>query len=326
MLAPNSLRNNGSLLRHFLGCFALLTLSFGMFQALQAQEAEPAQAAVTKQEKIKVLLVDGQNNHGNWPQTSEMMSTYLTESGRFDVDVARTKPQGSDEDFRPNFSDYHVVLSNYNGASWPAETRADFVEFMKSGGGLVVVHAADNAFSDWQEYNQMIGLGGWGGRNEQNGPYVYYNESGEKIIDKSAGRGGSHGRQHEFQVIVRDSEHPVTAGMPTAWMHAQDELYDRLRGPASNMNILATSFADESKGGSGRHEPMVMTVEYGEGRVFHTTLGHGNNSQMCVGFITLLLRGSEWAATGEVTIEIPDDFPGENEVASRNFEFQAADK
>jgi type 1 glutamine amidotransferase len=103
------------------------------------------------------------------------------------------------------------------------------------------------------------------------------------------------------------------------WLHTQDELYDFLRGPGENMKILATAFADPKHGGSGRHEPMLMVLEYGKGRIFHTPMGHGNISQECVGFITFLVRGSEWAATGNVTTKVPADFPTADATAVRTF-------
>jgi type 1 glutamine amidotransferase len=104
-------------------------------------------------------------------------------------------------------------------------------------------------------------------------------------------------------------------------MHAQDELYDRLRGPALNMTILATAFADPMQGGSGRHEPMIMTVEYGKGRVFHTPMGHADYSMECVGFIAVFVRGTEWAATGAVTQQkLPDDFPAADKPSQRKFD------
>jgi type 1 glutamine amidotransferase len=181
------------------------------------------------------------------------------------------------------------------------------------------VHAANNSFGDWKEYNEMIGLGGWGGRSEASGPYVYINAEGKLVRDESKGRGGNHGSQHPFQIIVRDAKHPVTAGMPGEWMHMNDELYDLLRGPAENMTVLATAFADKSKGGTGRHEPMIFTVSYGKGRVFHTPMGHGKDSQECVGFITSLQRGAEWAATGKVTQKIPTDFPTADKTSARKF-------
>ncbi len=281
--------------------------------------------------KIKVLIIDGQNNHGDWPKTTAMMKKYLEDSGRFTADVERTRftangqkhfpkyalkdgkeyvngKAKTDPNFKPDFSKYDVVLSNfgYGAAPWPDETKSAFESFVANGGGLVVVHAADNSFGQWEEYNQMIGLGGWGGRNKASGPYVYF-ENGTIVRDsKTDGPGGSHGPQHEFNVVVRDANHPVTEGMPRNWRHVKDELYDSLRGPAENMRVLATSYSKKTK----RHEPMIMTIDYKDGRVFHTPMGHADYSMECVGYVTTLLRGVEWAATGDVTIDIPKNFPG----------------
>jgi type 1 glutamine amidotransferase len=218
--------------------------------------------------------------------------------------------------FRPRFTDYQVIVSNYNGDAWPPETRSDFARFVADGGGLVVVHADDNAFPEWPEYNAMIGIGGWGGRNEKFGAYVRLRE-GKFVLDDSKGAGGSHGQQHAFQVETRDKEHPITKGLPEKWMHATDELYDRLRGPARNLTVLATAFADRSKNGSGEHEPILMAITYEKGRVFHTTLGHGEVAMKCAGFQTTFARGTEWAASGKVTIPVPSDFPGTEKVSVR---------
>ena len=82
-----------------------------------------------------------------------------------------------------------------------------------------------------------------------------------------------------------------------------------MRGPAENVHLLATAYADKKQGGTGENEPMIWTVSYGKGRVFHTPMGHDKNSMLCVGFLTTLLRGTEWAVTGTVTQAIPDNFP-----------------
>ena len=257
----------------------------------------------------KALIVDGQNNHRVWPETTQIMKKYLEGSGLFEVDVATSPGKGKDmSGFIPEFANYDVVISNYNGDMWSETTRKAFEKFVKNGGGFVTVHAANNAFSKWPAYNEMIGVGGWGGRNERSGPYVRYWE-GKILRDLSPGRGGSHGSEHEFLVEVRKPDHPIVQGLPSKWLHTKDELYDRLRGPAKNLTVLATAFASTSTSGSGHHEPMLMTINYGKGRVFHTTLGHGVISQQCVGFKTTFLRGAEWAATGKVTQKKPANFP-----------------
>ena len=273
-------------------------------------------------EPLQALIIDGQNNHVVWPKTTIMMKKFLEQTTRFKVDIARTKFTWNGEDylkefpledgkeyvavrnpkqdrnFAPAFSDYDVVISNfgYNAADWPKKTQAALEAYMSGGGGLVVVHAADNSFGKWKEFNRMIGLGGWGGRTEKSGPYVYFDDEGKPVRDQTKGSGGSHGAQHDFPIIVRDPDHPITQGMPRAWMHAQDELYDRLRGPAENMTILATAYSDKSTGGSGRHEPMLMAIEYGDGRVFHTPLGHDEKALRIPGAVHLLRRGCAWAA------------------------------
>ncbi len=301
-------------------------------------------APVASQAQHRALIIDGQNNHGLWPKTTVMMKSYLEQTGRFTVEVARTKytwrgeewlakypiegletqpmPEPTpDPDFKPDFSKFHVVVSNlgWGAAPWPQKTQDSLDAYVRGGGGLVIVHAANNAFGDWQAYNRMIGLGGWGGRNEKQGPYVYYDESGQLHRDTTSGPGGHHGKQHEFPVVIREPNHPIVRGMPREWMHAKDELYDMLRGPAQQMQVLATAYADKSTGGSGRHEPMILTIRYGEGRVFHTPMGHADYSQECVGFITILQRGAEWAATGQVTQTIPLDFPTAERVSRRAF-------
>jgi HEAT repeat protein/type 1 glutamine amidotransferase len=266
---------------------------------------------------LKALIVDGQNNH-DWKATTPVLKSLLEETGLFTVDVATSPGAGQPMDsFKPNFSNYDVIVSNYTGDDWPKETQDALVEYMKNGGGLVIFHAADNAFPNWKEWNEMIALGGWGGRNEKSGPMVRYRDS-KVVFDNSPGPGGTHGPQHEFQIIIRDRNHAITAGLPEKWMHASDELYSKLRGPAKNMTLLATAYADPAKQGTGENEPMLFTVRYGKGRIFHTVLGHAPEQMRCIGFIVTFQRGAEWAATGRVTqIDVPDDFPTADKISLR---------
>ena len=273
----------------FFAIFAVVALQVLFFDTSAFADDHKSSA------KIKVLLVDGQNNH-DWKRCSPVMIDTLQATGRFEIERAIvTKEEIAD--FNPDFAKYQVILSNYNGEPWLEETQRSFVQYMKGGGNLVVVHAADNSFPEWKEFNEMIGLGGWKGRNEKDGPYVYWKD-GKIVRDNSKGRGGSHGRPWEYKVVVRDREHPITRGLPSEFLMVKEELYDRLRGPAKNMTVLATAFAE---GGSERHEPVLMTIKYGKGRVFHTVMGHSHTSMGGVAFQETLIRGTEWAATGKVS-------------------------
>ena len=267
---------------------------------------------VTHAAPMRALIVDGQNNH-DYKSTTPHLKKILEATGLFAVDVATSPPKGGNMSaFKPEFSKYRVIISNYNGERWSKETETALVVFVRNGGGFVSVHAADNSFPDWKEYNEMIGLGGWGGRNEKSGPYLRLRD-GHFVPDTTPGNGGSHGQQHEFVLDTRAPGHPIMKGLPVQWMHAKDELYNRLRGPAQNVTILASALSPKEKGGSGEIEPMLMAIAFGKGRVFHTAIGHNNGSdltaQKCVGFITTLQRGVEWAATGNVTQKVPADFP-----------------
>ncbi len=267
---------------------------------------------------LSVLIVDGQNNHP-WQATTPALKGILEHGGPFQVAVATVPPPGKDGEsiggFAPHFHDYDVVLLNYNGRSWPKKTQESFVDYVKSGGGFVVFHAANNAFPDWPAYNEIIGLGGWGRRNEKDGPYVRWRE-GKFVRDSSPGRGGSHGIRHEFAIDNRAPHHPIMKGIPARWLHSEDELYDRLRGPAKNLEVLATAYSDPATKGTGEHEPVLMTVRYGNGRVFHTVLGDNLKALFNVGFQVTLLRGTEWAATGNVTLAVPAYYPGVDKVTS----------
>lgn len=294
---------------------ATATLSFVILTAVLSDSLR-AQVPNTSNEKLRVLIIDGQNNH-EWKATTPIIRKILESTGRFTVEVATSPPAGGDmSGFRPKFADFDVVVSNYNGDRWSEAAEKNFEEYLSGGGGFVSVHAANNAFPDWPEYNRMIGLGGWYGRTEKHGPYVYVDDGGKVVRDTSEGAGGHHGPQHEFQIRTRDAEHPIMRGLPPLWMHTKDELYDQLRGPAEDLHILATAYSAPQYEGTNRHEPMLMTLEYGQGRVFHTVLGHADYSMNCMGFATTLQRGTEWAATGEVTIPVPKDFPTAQETRS----------
>jgi type 1 glutamine amidotransferase len=177
----------------------------------------------------------------------------------------------------------------------------------------------------------MIGVGGWGGftpgyanRTQAAGPKIRWRDGG-MVLDNDTPGIAQHPSPHDFLMTVRTPEHPIMKGLPPAWLHAADELYSNLRGPARNVTILATATAPTSMpNGTGENEPTVMAITYGKGRVFHDTLGHVGATQKepivpmaSVDYIVLLQRGTEWAATGAVTIPVPRDFPTADKTSVR---------
>ena len=293
--------------------------------------------APSAQTPIKILLITGQSNrYHNWEVSSPIVKRQLEESGRFVVTVATTPPKGSapNQDmssFAPTFSDYQAVVLDYEGFEFAPPVKQAFVDYVRNGGGLVVLHAADNAFPGWPEYNEMIGVGGWGGftpgyvsRTQSAGPKIRWREGG-MVLDSDTPGTAQHPSPHDFLMSVRTPGHPIMKGLPSSWLHASDELYSNLRGPAKNVTVLATATARTSMpNGTGEHEPVIMAITYGKGRVFHDTLGHVGATQQApivsmssVAYIVLLQRGTEWAATGSVTIPVPRDFPTADKTSVR---------
>lgn len=269
---------------------------------------------------IPIMILDGESNPWHdWRRTTPLLRRMLEETGLFRVEVVTAPPAGGDfTAFRPEFARYAAVVLNYDAPDgrWPQSLQRDFEQYMRDGGGLVVVHSANNAFPGWMAFNEMIGVGGWRERDEAAGPYWHVDEDGQLLTRRDSGPTGSHGRRIAFLVTLR-AEHPVTRGLPESWLHAADELYAHLRGPGRNMTVLASAWSDPSNQGSGRHEPQLMALSFGQGRVFHTTLGHDASAMASVGFVLTFQRGTEWAATGQVSQSLPTVLPSQSAVRIR---------
>jgi len=242
-------------------------------------------------DKIQVLIITGQHVH-YWPDTTPGLKTALEDTGKFEVRVT--------EEFRgataASLQNYDLLVMNYYDRRqdpvyrWGEEAEQAVEDFVRGGKGVVMYHLALGALYHWTEWEKMSG-GNW-----------------------RDGR-GHHSAQHDFDVDLIDRNHPITRGLKTPLRMEDDELYANLiYQPEGSYHVLATAYDDHSLYGEnvrqpipgpGIHQPILWTVDYGQGRVFVTTLGHDGEDVLHPTFVTTFTRGAEWAATGAVTLAIP---------------------
>jgi uncharacterized protein len=232
-------------------------------------------------EPLKVLLLSGLNNH-NWRETTPCLKKILEESGRFAVETTEHPEQLAPGDL----SKYDVIVSDWNSwknkkieEQWSPDLRKAYLDFVRNGKGHVVVHAGSCSFyKGWPEYQQLCGFA-W-----------------------KLGQTG-HGPRHGFKVKPTEVDHPVTRGLEP--FETTDELWNR-PGVQPGVTVLAESFSAKEKRGTGAWEPSALVNAFGGGRNFALVLGHDAKAMSTPGFRALLTRGTEWAATGKVTLITPD--------------------
>jgi type 1 glutamine amidotransferase len=255
-----------------------LLCSFPVASNPGRQAALPAPGAA---EPPSALIVTGANNH-DWRFTTLELKAALEQLGSFRVRVSEDPARElADASF---LEDVRVLVLNYNGPRWGEAAEANFLAAVRAGAGVVVVHAANNAFPGWSEYETLVG-----------------------DLWRSGSTG--HGKYHAFDVEIVDRDHPITRGLPKLRAHF-DELYHGLvRTPGTSHRVLAVAYSSPESGGTGRCEPMILVAQFGQGRVFHTPLGHvwpdspeTHKTFEEPQFDDLLLRGALWAATGQVEI------------------------
>ncbi len=261
----------------------------------------------------KALIVDGPE----WAAQTPALKAVLEAVGLFQVDLISIPANGA-ASFQPSFDKYKLIVLNFGGEGWPVNTLSALDRYLQNGGGLVALPAAESALPVWPEYNGMLGLSAGANRTQSAGPFWFYKDSNLAFDSTTPGAAGKAMEPDQpFQVTIRNTEHPITKGMPLMWMHAKDRLMGNLRGPGKNMLVLATALSDSEKGGTGHDEPVMLAMTYGKGRIFHIMLGRVDDGISCVGFQTMLRRGAEWAATGKVTVKVPADFPSEDKISVR---------
>ena len=238
----------------------------------------------------KVLIITGNHGYHDWKATTPFLKTLLTKAG-LEVDVTETPAK----DLTPeNLAKYDALLLNYRDqpegpepTRWSDANKKAFVDAVEGGKGLVVYHFASSAFTsgdEWSKQYEKITAGGW--RKQ-----------------------GNHGKRHEYDVTVKDANHPITKNIPGTYPHSNDELYQNSLVP-DGATVLVTAWSEPTKDpkNTGKHEPMVWTTMHGKGRVVNNALGHDVPSmEKSPIFQALIVRCVEFAATGDAKSEPPSD-------------------
>jgi type 1 glutamine amidotransferase len=247
--------------------------------------------------KIQVLIITGQNAH-DWKGTTPVLKQALEDTGKFEVRVTEEFRGAGPETLAP----YDVVVVNYFDRGqpqlrWGDRTDKAFVDYVRSGKGLVIYHFSLAAFTGWTDFEKMS-AGNWRAGN------------------------GHHSARHDFSVDIKDANHPILQGLKSPLLVQNEELYSNLKWqPEGSFHVLATAYDDHSlydekasdarnkqpMSGAGVNEPILWTDEFGKGRVFVTALGHDGVTSAEPTFKVTFTRGTEWAATGKVTQPIPPD-------------------
>jgi len=246
-----------------------LNLSLANLALLAALALQPSGVAAESTNKIRVLLVTGDDvtPAHNWAEVSQAIKETLASTGRFEVRVCE---DAGVLDSAASLARYELIVLHYYNAKTPTLSDAakeNLVQFVKGGKGLAVSHLSSASFKEWEEFRRMCGR--------------YW------VMGKSG-----HGPRSVFKARIVDKEHPITKGLDD--FEADDELYAKLLGDAA-INVLVEADSDWSR----KTEPLAFTLEYGKGRVFHEAFGHDGKAIRNPSVQKLIQRGCAWAATGK---------------------------
>ena len=283
--------------------------------------SETGGAALTK-----VLVIDGASNH-DWQRRVENLRSILSRDGSFQMDVSLVPQDTASPQWaawNPNFSSYDVVLSGYSnatgGAPWPAAVQSAFAAYVQNGGGFYAFHEANQSFTNWPEYQKIVGLT-W--HDAATGSAFTVNAD-DSLTVHAPGSGLATGHGARANVLVKRHGlpvvHPIHAGLPASWFAADLEVVRFARGIdpnlAANVKILSSATdPDPPAGQPALQHPVEWTVAYGSGRVYASTYGHIWADQLepagmrCAAFQETLVRALKWCAKKDPGTAVPSDFP-----------------
>lgn len=264
--------------------------------------------------RLQVLIITGRNSfEHDWRGTTNALRRMLEDTGRFEVHVTEEFRGATAATLKP----YDVVLLNYTGRwfysdpveqRWGEPAESALFDFVRRGGGIVVYHATFTMGApSWPEFEQLAG------GTLRSTP----SQSRRSPVDG-------------FRIHLIDRSNLITQGMREYMWSLDDDMYTNMRwDPATRVHVLVTGYDDaaaysyklagpkyppadfsaeklNAMPGMNQEHPLVWTSQFGKGRVYCFTLGHGPDTLQYDAVTSLLVRGTEWAASGAVTIALKD--------------------
>ena len=239
--------------------FVIAVLVAGGFNLASAQEAKP----------LRALVVTGGCCH-NYAFQTQQLTNALSKLAPIEWTVVMAGGTGTRAEIplydKPDWAKgYDVVVHNECFADTTNQVYIrKITEAHKAGVPAVVIHCAMHTYrttniDDWREF-----LG---------------------VTSKR------HDHQSKYPVKHVEPAHPIMKGVAADWVTAMDELYviDKVW---PNAKALATSVSERD----GKTYPVVWINQYDKARVFGTTYGHSDDSWRDPNFLTMVARGTLWAA------------------------------
>lgn len=129
------------------------------------------------------------------------------------------------------------------------QQKADFKDFIESGGGFVGIHSATDTEHNWPWYGKLVG--------------AYFKNHPPGL--------------QEVELMVVNTTHPATAHLPNRWSR-KDEIYN-FRQLSPDIQVLIKVDESSYEGGeNGEYHPISWFQNIGKGKAFYTGLGHDADS------------------------------------------------
>ena len=242
--------------------WVLAVVALGLSLLLSAWAAEPQKS----EGKIHVLLITG----GHDFEKDQFFKVFKDNT---DISFWAVEHPNAYEHFKASAANQYDVIVMYDfNQKITDEAKADLVDRLKEGKGLVVLHHAIATYPDWPEYWKIIGA-------------RYYLQP--TVVDGVEKKRSAYQHGRDFKIHVVDPNHPVTRGVKDYAIH--DETY-KWFDVAKECHPLLTTDDPESN-------PVIAWAKtYEKARVVYMQSGHDHFAYENPAYQQVLRQAIQWAA------------------------------